>query len=128
MGFWWFLFACDLLIPVLMIVFGRLLWKHPPAGINMVYGYRTKRAMQNADTWLFAQEYCGRLWWKIGWVMLGLSALLHLPLYRASQGTLGRFASVLDFVQCIVLIVSALPTEQALKKNFNDRGERITGS
>lgn len=128
MGFWCFLFCCDLLIPFLMIVFGRLLWKHPPAGINMVYGYRTKRSMKNADTWRFAQEYCGRLWWKIGWIMLGLSAIVHFPFCRASQKTLGRFSSALCFVQCIVLLVSGLPTERALEKNFNDRGERITGA
>ena len=27
MWFWWFLFVCDLLIPIFMIVLGRMMWK-----------------------------------------------------------------------------------------------------
>lgn len=66
MWFWWFLFCCDLLVPVTMIVSGRIMWKHPPKNINGLMGYRTSRSMKNMDTWLFAHDYCGRLWWKIG--------------------------------------------------------------
>lgn len=125
MGFWWFMLCCDLLVPLIMIVFGRVLWKHPPGGINMVYGYRTKRSMQNEDTWKFAQGYCGRIWWKTGWIMLILSALVHLPFRSGSQDAVGWFGAVLGTVQCIVLIVSVFPTERALKKNFGSRGERL---
>lgn len=124
MRFWWFMFACDMLIPFLMIACGRMLWKHPPGSANMVYGYRTKRSMRNADTWRFAQEYCGRLWWKIGWIMLGLSALAHLPFYRSSQETIGWFGAALCTVQCVVMVVSVLPTESALKKKFPDNDRR----
>ena len=41
--------------------------------VNSVLGYRTARSMQDRETWRFAHEHCGKLWWKIGWVMLGAS-------------------------------------------------------
>lgn len=40
MWFWWFMLVCDLLIPVLMIMFGKVMWKHPPGKINGMIGYR----------------------------------------------------------------------------------------
>ena len=30
MWFWWFMLACDLLIPAIMILTGRMMWKHCP--------------------------------------------------------------------------------------------------
>lgn len=59
MWFWWFMFVCNLLIPILMIVCGRMMWKYPPKEINRGWGYRTKRSMKNIDTWKFAHDYCG---------------------------------------------------------------------
>lgn len=55
------LFICNLLIPVVVIVTGRIMWKHYPKNINGLVGYRTTRSMKNMDTWRFANEYCGRL-------------------------------------------------------------------
>ena len=66
MWFWWFIFVCDLLIPIIMITAGNMMWKHAPKKINRIIGYRTARSMKNIDTWNFAQKHCGRLWWKIG--------------------------------------------------------------
>ncbi len=34
MWFWWFIFVCDLLIPILMIIAGNMMWKHAPEKIN----------------------------------------------------------------------------------------------
>ena len=124
MWFWWFMFVCDLLIPVLMIICGRMMWKHTPGKINGIIGYRTKRSMKNMDTWRFAHDYCGRLWWKIGWVLLIPSAVIHVPFYNSSENMIGTVGSVLCAVQCAVLIASIFPTERALKKNFTDEGIR----
>lgn len=122
MGSWWFMFICDLSIPVLMILAGRMMWKHPPKEINGFLGYRTTRSMKNKETWRFAHDYCGRLWWKIGWVMLALSAAVHLPVYGRSEQVVGVLGGIVCTVQCIVLIASIFPTERALKKNFADKG------
>jgi uncharacterized membrane protein len=118
MWFWWFLFVCDLLIPVAMICMGRVLWKHPPKNINNLYGYRTRRSMKNRDTWQFAQTYCGRLWWKIGWIMLVASLLVQIPFYHSTERTMGIMSCILCSVECIALCLSIVPTERALKRNF----------
>ena len=124
MWFWWFMLCCDVLIPVLMIIAGRMMWKRPPKTINGTVGYRSNRSMMNMDTWNFAHDYCGRLWWKIGWIMLVPSILIHVPLYGKSDNAIGIACGLLITVQTIVLIVSIFPTERALKRTFTDSGKR----
>jgi len=122
MWFWGFMLVCDLLIPGLMILCGRMMWKHTPKCINGIIGYRTSRSMKNMDTWKFAHDYCGRLWWKIGWGMLIFSAILHVPFYNRSVNAIGTMGAVLCMVQCVILVGSIIPTERALKKNFTEEG------
>jgi uncharacterized membrane protein len=124
MWFWWFMFICDLLIPLLMIICGRMLWKNPPKSINGIIGYRTPRSMKNMDTWNFAHDYCGRLWWKMGWIMLIPSIMVQLPFYNSADNTIGMVGGILCTVQCVILIVSIVPTETALRRNFTDEGTR----
>ena len=124
MWFWWFMLGCDLLIPILMIIFGWTMWKHAPGSINKVVGYRTSRSMKNEDTWRFAHDYCGRLWWKIGCTMLIPSVIIHFPLYNSSENTIGVVGGILCGIQCILLMVPILFTEGALKRNFTNEGIR----
>lgn len=93
MWFWWFMLVCDLLIPILMIIAGNMMWKHSPEK-NWVIGYRTTRSMKNTDTWKYAQDYCGRIWWKIGWIMLFPSLVVHFPLYHGSEDTIGAVGGI----------------------------------
>lgn len=124
MGFWLFMLVCDLLVPVIMILCGQMMWKHAPGKINGVMGYRTSRSMKNMDTWKFAHDYCGRLWWKIGWIMLILSFIIHIPIYGRSDDVIGWTGGILTMLQCVVLIASIIPTEMALKKAFTKEGIR----
>ena len=124
MWLWWFWLICDLFIPLVMIVVGRMTWKHCPKNINSLIGYRTTRSMKNMDTWKFAHEYCGKLWWKLGWLIMILTALMYIPLYQGNDNMIGIAGVVLITIQCTVLIISIYPTEKALKKHFNDDGTR----
>ena len=124
MGFWLFMLVCDLLVPVIMILCGRMMWKHAPDKINGVMVYRTSRSMKNMETWKFAHDYCGRLWWKIGWIMLIPSLVIHFPIYGKSDDVIGWTGGILTMLQCVVLIVSIIPTEMALKKTFTKEGIR----
>lgn len=124
MWFWWFMFVCDLLTPILMIVAGNMMWKHAPKKINGAIGYRTARSMKNMETWKFAHDYCGRLWWKIGWIMLIPSLVIHVPLYHSPENMIGTTGAILCTIQCAILILSIFPTERALKRNFTCEGER----
>lgn len=124
MWFWWFMLCCDLVIPVLMITMGRIMWRHPPKKINSLVGYRTSRSMKNMDTWAFAHNYSGKLWWRIGWIILFPSIMIHIPFYKASDDTIGVIGLFLSAIQIIILISSIFPTERALKRTFTDEGLR----
>lgn len=76
MWFWISMFICNMLIPLLMVISGYLMYKHPPKEINGLYGYRTSRSMKNKDTWKFAHDYCGRIWVKAGMILLVPSTII----------------------------------------------------
>ena len=124
MWFWWFMFICDLLIPIVMLVFGITMYKHCPKQINHWVGYRTTLSTKNMDTWKFAHDYCGSLWWKIGLIMVVPSVIIHIPFYHSDAGVIGIVGIVLLTIQFIVLLISVFLTEFALKKTFNDDGTR----
>ncbi len=121
---WWFMLICDMITPLLMLIGGWMMWKHCPKKINGVFGYRTSRSMKNDDTWRFAHEYCGKLWWKIGWMMLPLSLLISIPLYLASELLLALIGLIVMFIQLAILFYSIYLTEKALKQHFAEDGFR----
>lgn len=79
----WLIFV--FVTPAIMIFAGWMMWKHCPKNINGLVGYRTTRSMKNMDTWQFAHDFCGRLWWKIGFVMLAGSALVFAFVCRSDE-------------------------------------------
>ena len=91
----------------------------------MVLGYRTKRSMKNMDTWKFAHEYCGKLWWKMGWITLIPTILLQIPFFYSNEDVVGTVGSIICTMQVFLLIASIFPTEAALKKTFYEDGTRI---
>lgn len=119
MWFWWFILICDCLIPAIMIIAGRMMWKHCPKKINGVVGYRTKMSMINMDTWRFAHDHAGKLWWKVGIGLLGPTMLIHIPFYGASDDTIGILSIIIIVIQLVFLIGSIFPTEKSLKNNCN---------
>lgn len=127
MWFWVFMFICNLLIPLLMLGFGRVMLKHPPENINNFYGYRTAMSRKNRDTWEFAHALFGKIWWKAGWILLIPSILVQLPFVHSDEDTIGAVGLLLCIVQCTVLIGSIFPVERALKKTFNPDGTRKRG-
>lgn len=126
MAFWIFMNVCNFLVPALMIIFGRVFLKHPPKTINGVYGYRSTMSSKNQKTWDFAHQYCGKLWWRIGWFLFAASIFAMLLVLGKDGDTVGIWGTVIETIQCAVLILSIFPTERALRKNFNKDGSRKT--
>ena len=122
MGFWLFLFVCNLLIPITMIITGYWMWKHCPRNINSVSGYRTKQSMKNIDTWKFAHDYAGKLWWKAGWILLIPTVLAQLPFTNSSANKVGIISIVIIVIQIFIMVLTIIPVEKALRKKFNDHG------
>lgn len=92
---WVIVFCCNLFVPLLMIAFGRVMYKYPPKKINGIYGYRTSVSMKNKDTWEFAHKTCGKLWWKVGWIILLLSAAIQLMFIHSDDDTMAMLSLVL---------------------------------
>lgn len=122
MVFWVFLTICNLILPVLMIVTGKVFMKNPPGKINVIYGYRTSHSMKNQDTWNFAHFYCGKLWWKIGWIMLPLTIIGMLPVIGKSDDIVGGLGTVIIIIECVIMFMTVFSTEKALAKKFDKDG------
>ena len=124
MGFWIYMFLMDLLVPILMLGFGTFFRKYAPRKINYVFGYRTNRSMKNRDTWKFAHLYIGK-WWRIsGSVMLPISVVIMLFGLGKATDDVGLIGGVLMMAQVAWMAIAIIPTERALKKNFDKYGFR----
>ena len=123
-GFWVFMLIMVLLIPIIMITFGKLFSKKAPKDINYTFGYRTKRSMMNMETWMFAHAYIGKLWFISGFLLFPLSAVVMTFVFGKGPDTVGIAGGILTIVQMIIVIGTILPTENALKKSFDEYGRR----
>ena len=124
MGFWLFMLTISLLVPLVMIGFGRRFTVKPPAEINPLYGYRTPMSMKNSQTWAFAHRFCGAIWLRWGLILLPLSVIAMLPFRKHPMDTIGIAGGILCTLQCVPLIASIFSTERALKKAFDANGVR----
>lgn len=85
-----------------------------------MYGYRTARSMKSQELWDFAQRLCGKLWWRLGWGLLLLSAAVMLLLLSRETAAVGIGGAVLLGIQILTMLGSIVPVERALKRK--DRG------
>lgn len=114
----------DLLIPLTMIIFGRIFMRSAPKEINSTFGYRTGRSMQNRDTWDFAHRYFGRIWFICGLIILPLSVVAMVFVLGQSERTVGYAGTAVCLAQLVPMALAIVPTEAALKKNFDTNGQR----
>lgn len=114
MGFWIFMTCCTLLIPVLMVCAGAALRRGKFSTINPVSGYRTRRSMQNQQTWDYAQRECGRLWMRWG--------VLMLLLLGKEVPTIGTVGGIFTVLQMLPLLLSIAVIEKKLRRTFDENG------
>lgn len=108
-----------LIIPVMMIAVGTLWKNNPPKKVNWIYGYRTSRSMKSQEAWEFAHKYSGRLWYK-GGVLLTVIAIILLLLSKAIDADVyGKIIIGYMCFELVIMVGSIIPTEIALKRNFN---------
>lgn len=120
MWFWWCMFASVLICPLTMILSGLLMWKHCAKGKPGAVGYRTRRSVASRETWQFANEDCGKRMWRWGWITMLPSVLAMLPVYGASEDTVGILGGLIVMVECVIMLALIIPTERALKANFGE--------
>ena len=107
-----------------MIIIGNIMYKHPPRNINGWIGYRTTRSMKNEETWQFAHHYCGRIWFKAGFILIIPTMIAMMPFIHSNDDVIGLVSLIIEGIQLVVLFGTIAPVEAALKRKFED-GEGI---
>lgn len=125
MWLWAFMTIVVLFTPLLMILLGNHIYKKPPEEISGVYGYRTPRSMKNKETWEFSQKRFGRIFAKLGWILIMPSILVMILVINSSEETIAIVGVAAIIIQCIFITYSIVDVERALKKNFDEFGRRL---
>lgn len=123
MVFWIFMFIVTLLIPVALL----LAWYLCPKlkTIHNASGYRTTQSMKNQDTWDFAQKYCARMSLYMFFPSLTLAIAIMPTLISKSIDMIGWIGFGITMIQMLSFIVIMVFTENALKKKFDENGNRL---
>ena len=124
MGIWFMMLGFNLLIPVIMLIAGKLFRTNAPKHINGIIGYRTAMSMKNEDTWVFAHKYAGSFYWKWGWLVLVFAIIFMLFILGQSVEIVSTAGCILMFLQLIPLIAVIPHTEKALHNTFDKDGKR----
>ena len=122
MGFKVFMAFGVLLIPGIMIFFGRTMRDHPPKTINAAYGYRTTMSMMNQDTWDYAQAACAKRWRKWGRVLALITLVVLIVALRRPGGE--DFMGYYTAFEVAFLLASVAATEIDLRRTFDQKGDR----
>lgn len=113
-----------LLIPATMIGFGLSWRNNPPKTVNATYGYRTSRSMKSRGTWEFAHRYAAVVWLIAGTPLCILSIVILSVFRNYGINELGIIVIIIVAVQMVGLFLPILPTEAALRRNFDENGKR----
>lgn len=124
MGFRIFMLIVVLLIPLTMLLFGWLFFRRTPKEINYVFGYRTKRSMRNEETWKFANQYLGKVWYLCGLLSAPLSVIAMAIVFEKGTETMSTVGFIITMIQTIPLVGAMISTEITLEKNFDENGRR----
>ncbi len=102
------------IIPLLMLITGFLMFKHPPKKVNLFVGYRTRKSMKDQSAWKKANKYCGKVWIILGLGMFVLSLILYtvdvMKLMTFSEALL----SIYIFIQVGFIILSVIYVEKKI--------------
>ena len=93
------------LIPIMMIIIGYFMYKHPPKKINHIVGYRTSKSMKNKRNWIKANKMCGILWLKIGIVTFVLSVILFILNSLKILNFTDNLLTIITIIQTLIIIL-----------------------
>ena len=122
MATWYFMLILVLLMPLFMIGFGWMFMTNAPKDINTSFGYRTKRSMKNQDTWDFAHKHFGKTWFVCGIVLIPASLVLMFLVMGREADVIRTMGFIILGLQLFLMLGAILPTETALKNNFDEFG------
>ena len=107
--------------------YGQIFYEEIPKEINYIFGYCTNMSMKNKDTWDFAHKYFGKRWFRLGWLLIPISVIPMLFVIGKGEDIIGTVGMVVMVIDLILLIAPIFPTERALKKIFDQDGNKRNG-
>lgn len=122
MGMWIFMLILALPIPLIMIGFGKCMLTTGSEAISDWFGYRTKLAMKNINTWSFAQKYYGRLLYKPGYFFLIVILVAMAAVYGKGSEAASIAGAIAESVPVVYLLLAIIPTERAMHRTFHKDG------
>ena len=122
MEIWWLMLFMVVLVPALMIWSGFMMKGKFSQDAQMKYGCRTELSRQNAETWRFANVYCGKRCIVDGIVLLAICLTGHIVVKSHSVTTQLISDIIMILGQTMFFISAVLATDDALKKRFFDDG------
>ena len=124
MQMWFFMLFIAIVLPLIMFMSSFYFIAGAPKNINNIFGYRTGRSMINKDTWIFAHEYCGKLWLKVSIIFILASIVIMLCLIKTDQRVFVAVGFVIFIAEFVTLFFTINKTEKALADNFDIKGNR----
>ena len=124
MQMWFFMLFIAIVLPLIMFMSSFYFIAGGPKNINNIFGYRTGRSMINKDTWIFAHEYCGKLWLKVSVVFILASIVIMLCLIKTDQRVFVAVGFVIFIAEFVTLFFTISKTEKAMADNFDIKGNR----
>ena len=124
MQMWFFMLFIVIVLPLIMFMSSFYFIAGGPKNINNIFGYRTGRSMINKDTWIFAHEYCGKLWLKVSIIFILASIVIMLCLIKTDQRVFVAVGFVIFIAEFVTLFFTINKTEKALADNFDIKGNR----
>ena len=104
-----------LIFDFLIILIPIFLYLFPPKEINAIYGYRTKRASKDINSWNFAQKYFSKRWILIPIIIIFSQIIMITSGIKTSgDPPLVPIISIVEF--SIGSILCIYSTELELKK------------
>lgn len=124
MQMWFFMLFIAIVLPFIMFMSSFYFVAGGPKNINNIFGYRTGLSMINKDTWIFAHEYCGKLWLKVSIAFILASIVIMLCLIKTDQRVFVAVGFVIFIAEFVTLFFTINKTEKALADNFDIKGNR----
>ena len=106
-------------LPLTMLLVG-FKWRQGESKENSgLVSYRSKRSSKSEASWHFAHQYVSKIWLVLGALMLLFS------LYSWFKWGEYIVRSRVMYLQILCLLLPIIPTEIALRKNFDKEGNKI---
>ncbi len=119
---------CSMVVPVVMVIAGAVYIAVVAKKKGSLLGYHSAMSSKNSDTWQFAHERIGRLWFGWGIILAVITAFLMFMLRAETAQSVCAATVGICFFQILIMVLPLRMVEKALRFTFNKYGERFSDS